>query len=369
VKKTAGGSVTLYWPGAGSLLDESNSSGSTMAKQVKFAGLLVWSESLSAGGRFLFQDHLGSTRVTGDASGGLDDDVDYFPFGSIAANYGASPSSNHYTFTGYESDQGESSTDYAIFRNMSTSMGRFNRPDPYDGSYDFTNPQSLNQYAYVLNAPGTFIDPLGLDHYEYENDGNCLIRYLVHVTYYHDGLGMDVALEYSGAYCRGGGGGGGGVSSGGDTIGGSRAGGGGGNAANNCPGCSSPNQTVRQCANQAASSWSLASAIPDSVNKVPVLGAFFNGALGNTVVGITSIYDSVVNGQSTMGNTYGTLLGAGPTLGVSVPASAPAGLKGPVGILMETVASGAGRSIGTAKVVLDVLIYAEIYNFCKTGKY
>jgi hypothetical protein len=70
-----------------------------------------------------------------------------------------------------------------------------------------------------------------------------------------------------------------------------------------------------------------------------------------------------------MGSTYGTFLGAGPTLGVSVPASAPAGLKGPVGVLMETVASGAGRSIGTAKVVLDVLIYAEIYNFCKTGKY
>lgn len=162
VKKTVGSNVTLYWPGAGALLDESDSSGTTMAKQVPFAGLLVWSESVSAGGRFLFQDHLGSTRVTGDASGNLGDDIDYLPFGSIAGNYG-SASANHYTFTGYESDQSESSTDYAIFRNLSTSMGRFNRPDPYDGSYDLTNPQSLNRYAYVLNNPLRYIDPYGLE--------------------------------------------------------------------------------------------------------------------------------------------------------------------------------------------------------------
>jgi hypothetical protein len=34
-------------------------------------------------------------------------------------------------------------------------------PDPYDGSYDATNPQSLNRYTYVLNNPLAFTDPSG----------------------------------------------------------------------------------------------------------------------------------------------------------------------------------------------------------------
>jgi hypothetical protein len=36
-------------------------------------------------------------------------------------------------------------------------------PDPYSGSYDFTNPQSFNRYSYVLNNPLSMTDPLGLD--------------------------------------------------------------------------------------------------------------------------------------------------------------------------------------------------------------
>jgi hypothetical protein len=36
-------------------------------------------------------------------------------------------------------------------------------PDPYDGSYDFTNPQSLNRYTYALNNPLSWADPSGLD--------------------------------------------------------------------------------------------------------------------------------------------------------------------------------------------------------------
>jgi hypothetical protein len=49
-----------------------------------------------------------------------------------------------------------------MFRNLSPTMGRFNRPDPYDGSYDQSNPQSLNRYSYVLNNPLGYLDPLGL---------------------------------------------------------------------------------------------------------------------------------------------------------------------------------------------------------------
>jgi RHS repeat-associated protein len=163
VKKTASGTTTLYWPGADNLLDESNSSGSTMGAQVRFDGILVWRANSSGGsGEFLFQDHLGSTRVTADAAGNLRDDSDYQPYGTLYQNYGAAPSDNHYLFTGYESDS-ETTSDHATFRNLGMTLGRFNRPDPYDGSYDLTNPQSLNRYAYVLDNPLFFIDILGDD--------------------------------------------------------------------------------------------------------------------------------------------------------------------------------------------------------------
>jgi hypothetical protein len=39
---------------------------------------------------------------------------------------------------------------------------RFNEPDPWDGSYDLTDPQSFNRYAYVRNDPVNYVDPDGL---------------------------------------------------------------------------------------------------------------------------------------------------------------------------------------------------------------
>ena len=167
VTKAVSGTTTLSWPGAGSILDGSNSSGSVMGKQVQFDGLLVWHEDSSGTGNLLFHDQLGSIRVAGSASGSLADDGDYESFGTLYQNCGSSPSDNHYLFIGYESDS-ETTSDYAIFRTFGMRLGRFNRPDPYDGSYDVTNPQSLNRYSYALNKPLMFVDPSGL-----MNDGTC----------------------------------------------------------------------------------------------------------------------------------------------------------------------------------------------------
>ncbi len=47
-----------------------------------------------------------------------------------------------------------------LFRTYYPEFGRWLTPDPLGG--DVTNPQSLNRYAYALNNPATFTDPLGL---------------------------------------------------------------------------------------------------------------------------------------------------------------------------------------------------------------
>jgi RHS repeat-associated protein len=66
-----------------------------------------------------------------------------------------------YLFTGKERDT-ESGLDYFGARLYASNMGRFMSPDP--GWYlqaDVRNPQSWNQYSYVLNNPLTNIDPDG----------------------------------------------------------------------------------------------------------------------------------------------------------------------------------------------------------------
>ena len=66
-----------------------------------------------------------------------------------------------------------------MMRRYAGKWHRFTQPDPHDGSYDLTNPQSSNRYAYVQNDPVNFIDPTGLDPDctdEFNSTGGCTIR-------------------------------------------------------------------------------------------------------------------------------------------------------------------------------------------------
>jgi RHS repeat-associated protein len=96
--------------------------------------------------------------------------------GAVGSKYTSLPCGDGYTATintsGADQDNGhyagldrdaESGTEHAQFRNYASAQGRWLAPDPYMGSYDLTNPQSMNRYAYALNNPTSLIDPSGLD--------------------------------------------------------------------------------------------------------------------------------------------------------------------------------------------------------------
>ncbi|HEX7961740.1 MAG TPA: RHS repeat-associated core domain-containing protein [Terriglobales bacterium] len=114
-------------------------------------------------------DHLGSSRLLSSTNG--------YPVwqGNFAAfGQEISPQStvNHFKFTDLEHDS-ESNLEHTWFRQLSSTQGRWLTPDPYMGSMDLTNPQSLNRYAYVMNNPMDLTDPLGLDPPNCGNDSKC----------------------------------------------------------------------------------------------------------------------------------------------------------------------------------------------------
>ncbi|MBZ5554006.1 MAG: hypothetical protein LAO21_14900 [Acidobacteriia bacterium] len=124
-----------------------------------------------SGTEFLTADHLGSTRVVTDASGGVISRHDYLPFGEaistgIGGRTGAmgyeDPDGINQKFTGKERDS-ESGLDYFLARYHSSALGRFACPDLLGGHLE--DPQTLNKYLYTRNNPVTLTDPTGLDFY------------------------------------------------------------------------------------------------------------------------------------------------------------------------------------------------------------
>jgi RHS repeat-associated protein len=81
-------------------------------------------------------------------------------YSATVNNAGGDQDNEH--FAGLERDA-ESGTEHAQFRNYASAQGRWLGPDPYMGSYDLTNPQSMNRYSYALNNPLSLVDPSGLE--------------------------------------------------------------------------------------------------------------------------------------------------------------------------------------------------------------
>jgi RHS repeat-associated protein len=129
---------------------------------------------------FKHRDWVNTDRVQTDPSGGVG-----ATFSSLSYGDGGNVTVNE-TYAGWDfgrfgdmDNNSESSTYHALFRQYSDAQGRWMSPDPFSGSYDFTNPQSFNRYTYTLNNPFSSIDPSGLDDICYsstDTDGNPVLN-------------------------------------------------------------------------------------------------------------------------------------------------------------------------------------------------
>jgi RHS repeat-associated protein len=107
---------------------------------------------------FMHANALGSLTTVTNASGTTSGDELYYPWGELWTAVTGTPA---YYWGGFDYWNWESDTGPTLYRTYAFSEGRWLSPDPLGG--DLSNPQSLNRYAYVLNNPATFVDPLGLD--------------------------------------------------------------------------------------------------------------------------------------------------------------------------------------------------------------
>jgi RHS repeat-associated protein len=108
---------------------------------------------------FYLNDWNGSRRVQTDYEGVVEQTCTNLPYGD-GESCSAVPTEELYA--GLEQDS-ESGLDHAMHRQYASAFGRWTTPDPYGGSYDWTNPQSLNRYAYVNGMPMGATDPSGLE--------------------------------------------------------------------------------------------------------------------------------------------------------------------------------------------------------------
>lgn len=171
VKKSNGSTGTLYWYMTPGIVAESDLAGALKSEYVFFDGERVARRDLPSGSvAYYFSDHLKTASVITDAAGNIKAESDYYPWGGELQF--SNNDSNHYKYGGHERD-GETGLDYQRARYYSNGLGRFVSSDwsavPVPVPYaDLSNPQTLNQYAYVGGNPASKTDPDG-----HCPDGDC----------------------------------------------------------------------------------------------------------------------------------------------------------------------------------------------------
>jgi RHS repeat-associated protein len=156
----------IYWYGGSNVLDETDTTGSvtnsSFNEYIFFGGSRVARRDSSGNVFYYLTDQLGTSRVIAEVPSGqtianLCYDADFEPFGGEHTYTNTCP--NNYKFTGKERDS-ESNLDYFGKRYYTNAIGRFSSIDP--GPYSWSDPQTLNRYAYTRNNPLRYVDPTGM---------------------------------------------------------------------------------------------------------------------------------------------------------------------------------------------------------------
>ena len=106
---------------------------------------------------WVHEDGVTKSKRTTDVYGNVASTVELDPWGANTARSSATVFQPQ-NFTSYTRDL---NGDQDAMARRYSPTGRFSQPDPYSGSYDFSDPQSLNRYAYVGNDPVNRKDPSG----------------------------------------------------------------------------------------------------------------------------------------------------------------------------------------------------------------
>ncbi len=162
-KKTENGGTKYYLRSSvlgGQVVAETDSGGTWTRGYVYLGGQMI---AVQAGGvSWVHQDPVTKSQRVTDNLGNVISMVDLDPWGGETWRSSNQTFQPH-RYTTYERDG--NGGDEAMMRRYQNYWNRFSQPDPYDGSYNLTNPQSFNRYSYTQNDPVNFVDPTGLsDH-------------------------------------------------------------------------------------------------------------------------------------------------------------------------------------------------------------
>jgi RHS repeat-associated protein len=184
----------------GQVVSELDANGNWQRGYVSGGNEMIAIQSNSEGIRWVHADPITKKQRLTDSAGVTQSVIDVDPWGAETA-WEWNQSSQSHRYTSYERDG--NGGDEAQARHYQAVWSRFDQPDPYDGSYDLTNPQSFNRYSYTQNDPVNFVDPSGLNLAAGGGGGSCWVTWSATAWYQGNTyLGMS-DFKFTGMSCTG----------------------------------------------------------------------------------------------------------------------------------------------------------------------